>query len=93
MFLLWVCSQMSKRLFPNQNNQVSGENSHRVPGLGGRLLLHVLAGLRVPDDFPAGGRVARGGGAAARPRQKAKAVADRVRETGLRSDLQSGIRA
>lgn len=64
---------------------------HGVPGSRRRLLLCILAGLRVADDLPAGGGVAYVGGAAARPRQKAKAAADRVRKTSLRSQLQSGI--
>lgn len=62
---------------------------------GRRLLVRLIGGLRVSDDLPVGGGVAHVGGApaATRPRQEAKAAADREEETGLMSDLYSGIRA
>lgn len=58
-------------------------------GSGRRLLVRLIVGLRVSDDLPVGGGVAHASGApaAARPRQEAKAAADREEETGLMSDL------
>lgn len=66
-----------------------------VPASGWRTLLCLITGLRVSDDLPAGGGAAHVGGTpiAARSCQEAKAAADRVEKTGLRSDLYSGITA
>lgn len=56
-----------------------------LPGSGGRPLPHLISGLWVLDDLPAGGGVAHVGGApsAARPRQEAKAAPNRVEKTDI----------